>query len=165
MDHHSAWKHHAGFYTIFPRCLAIRCQRRRATINSSTPLCFSGVLFSLRFGRFYGPFVEYDVDTRPNTETNCCHYYVAHVKYSMIFIYLLHFRNLSKEQGAPPCSSGSVLHHISLPPGFESRSGHIWRLFQLWLRLINFGGRSAHLAYHVHKMGRKTQIISHHHQS
>ena len=27
------------------------------------------------------------------------------------------------------------------------------------LRLITFGGRSAHLAYHVHKRGRKTSII------
>jgi len=61
---------------------------------------------------------------------------------------------------APPWSSGSVLDHRSLPPVFESRRGHIWRLFRLWLRLITFGGRSAHLAYHVHKSGRKTSINS-----
>ena len=61
--------------------------------------------------------------------------------------------------GAPPWSSSSVLDHRSLPPGFESRSGHIWRLFHLWLRLIISGGRSAHLAYYVHKSGRKTSII------
>jgi len=61
--------------------------------------------------------------------------------------------------GAPPWSSGSVLDHRSLPPVFESRSGHIWRLFHPWLRFIIFGGRSAHLAYHVHKSGRKTPII------
>ena len=63
--------------------------------------------------------------------------------------------------GAPPWSSGSVLDHRSQPPGFESRSGHIWRVFHLWLHLITFGGRSAHLhlAYHVHKSGRKTSII------
>ena len=42
---------------------------------------------------------------------------------------------------------------------FESRRGHIWRLFHLWLRFITVGGRSAHLAYHVHKSGRKTSII------
>jgi len=42
--------------------------------------------------------------------------------------------------------------------------GHIWRLFRLWLRLITFGSRSAHLAYHVHKSGRKTSIIINHHQ-
>jgi len=60
---------------------------------------------------------------------------------------------------APPWSSGSVLDHISLPPVFESRRGHIRRLFRLSLRLITFGGRSAHLAYIVHKIGRKTSII------
>ena len=60
---------------------------------------------------------------------------------------------------APSWSSGSVLDHRSLPPVFESRRGHIWRLFHFWLRLITFGGRSAHLAYHVHKSGRKTSII------
>ena len=32
-------------------------------------------------------------------------------------------------------------------------------LFHLWRRFITFGGRSAHLAYHVHKSGRKTSII------
>jgi len=32
-------------------------------------------------------------------------------------------------------------------------------LFRLSLRLITFGGRSAHLAYLVHKSGRKTSII------
>ena len=37
--------------------------------------------------------------------------------------------------------------------------GHIWRLFHLWLCFITFGGRLAHLAYHVHKSGRKTLII------
>ena len=58
-------------------------------------------------------------------------------------------------------SSGSVFHHRSLPLVFESRRGHIWRLFHIWLRFITFGGRSAHLAYHVHKSGRKTPIIIH----
>ena len=60
-------------------------------------------------------------------------------------------------QRAPPWSSGSVLDHGSLPP--ESRRGHIWRLFHLWLRSIIFRGRSAHLAYLVHKSGRKTSTI------
>jgi len=32
-------------------------------------------------------------------------------------------------------------------------------VFHLWLHFITFGGRSAHLAYHVHKGGRKTSII------
>ena len=59
----------------------------------------------------------------------------------------------------PPWFSGSVLDHRSLPPVFESWRGHIWRLFHLWLRFITFGGRSAHLAYHVHKNGCKTPII------
>ena len=61
--------------------------------------------------------------------------------------------------GAPPWSNGSVFGHGSLSPVFESRRGHIWRLFHVWLRLITLGGRSAHLAYHVHKSGRKTPII------
>jgi len=57
----------------------------------------------------------------------------------------------------PPWSNGSVLEHRSLPPRFESGRGHIWRMFHLWLRLITFGGRSTHLAYLVHKSGRKQQ--------
>ena len=70
-----------------------------------------------------------------------------------------HHHHHHHHHGAPPWSSGSVLHHRSLPPVFESRRGHIWRLFRLSLRLITFGGRSAHLAYLVHKSGRKTSII------
>jgi len=58
--------------------------------------------------------------------------------------------------GVPPWCSGSVLDNRSLPPVFESRRGHIWSLFHIWLRFISFGGCSAHLAYHVHKSGRKT---------
>ena len=54
---------------------------------------------------------------------------------------------------------GSALDHRSLPPEFESRRGHTWRVFHLLLRFITFGGRLAHLAYHVHKSGRKTAII------
>ena len=61
--------------------------------------------------------------------------------------------------GAPPWSSGSVLDHRSLPPVFRSWRVHIWRVFHLWLRFITFGGRLTHLAYHVHKSGRKTSII------
>ena len=55
----------------------------------------------------------------------------------------------------PPWCSGSVLDHRSLLPVFESRRGYIWRLFHLWLRFITFGGRSAHLVYHVHKIIQK----------
>ena len=40
---------------------------------------------------------------------------------------------------------------------------HTWRMFRLSLRLITFGGRSAHLAYLVHKSGCKTSIIIIHH--
>jgi len=54
---------------------------------------------------------------------------------------------------------GSALDHRSLPPEFESRVGHIWRVFHLSLRFFTVGGRSAHLVYHVHKSGRKTSII------
>jgi len=59
-------------------------------------------------------------------------------------------------EGVPPWSIGSVLDHRSLPPMFKSRHGQIWRLFHPWLRFITFGGRSAYLAYHMHKSGRKT---------
>ena len=75
---------------------------------------------------------------------------------------LLHTDNQYKSimySGAPPWSCSSVLDHRWLPPVFESRRRHIWRLFRLSLRLITFGGRSAHLAYLVHKSGHKTSII------
>ena len=55
--------------------------------------------------------------------------------------------------------TGSALDHRSTPPEFESRRGHIWRVYYLWRRFITFGGRSAHLGYHVHKSSRKTSII------
>ena len=55
--------------------------------------------------------------------------------------------------------TGSVLDHRSLPPQFESHYGHIWRVFHLWIRFIILGGRSAHLAFHVHKGGRKTPVV------
>ena len=54
---------------------------------------------------------------------------------------------------------GSALDHRSLPSEFESRRGHSWRVFHLWLRFITLGRRSAHLGCHVHKSGRKTPII------
>ena len=55
--------------------------------------------------------------------------------------------------------TGSALDHRSLPPAFESRRGHIWRVFHLRLRFVTVGGRSAHLAYRVTESGRKTSII------
>ena len=55
---------------------------------------------------------------------------------------------------------GSALDHRSLPPEFESRRGHIWMVFHLWLRFVTFGGRSAHLAYHLRKDGRETPNIT-----
>jgi len=48
---------------------------------------------------------------------------------------------------------------ISQGASVVQRCRHIWRLFRLSLRLIIFGSRSAHLAYLVHKSGRKTSII------
>ena len=56
-------------------------------------------------------------------------------------------------------SSGSVLGHRLLPPIFESRCEHTWRLFHLYLRFITFGGGSAHVACYVHKTGCKISII------
>ena len=49
--------------------------------------------------------------------------------------------------------TGSALDHGTLPPEFESRRGHIWRVFHLLLRFIT---------YHVHKSGRKTSLVNHH---
>ena len=57
--------------------------------------------------------------------------------------------------------TGSALDHISLPPEFESRRGHIWGVFHLWFRFITFGDRSAHLTYHVHT----NHHHHHHHQT
>jgi len=62
-------------------------------------------------------------------------------------------------QGRAPALGGSVLDHRSLLPVFESRCGHIWRLFHLWLRFITVRGRSTYLVYHVLKSARKTPII------
>jgi len=59
---------------------------------------------------------------------------------------------------APLWSKDSVLDHRSLPSVFESRRGHIWWVFHLWLRFITFGSRSVYLAYHVHKSGRKSSM-------
>ena len=84
----------------------------------------------------------------------------------ILFIYICsNYRIFSRgtRRWAPPWSSGSVLNHRSLPPVFESRRGHIWRVFHIWLRFIAFGSSSAHLAYHVHTSGRKTTIIINHH--
>ena len=52
---------------------------------------------------------------------------------------------------------GQITYHSRTV--FESRRGHIWRVFHLWIRFITFGGHSAHLPYQVHKSGCKTSII------
>jgi len=52
------------------------------------------------------------------------------------------------------------LFRASLWAEFESWCGHIWRAFDLCLRFITFGGGSAHLAYDVHKSGKKTSTIT-----
>ena len=49
---------------------------------------------------------------------------------------------------------GSAAGRRSLAPVFKPRSSYIRRVFRLSLRLITFGGRSAHLAYLVHKSSR-----------
>ena len=55
--------------------------------------------------------------------------------------------------------SKNVLTAMAQCPEFESRYGHIWRMFHLWLRFITVGVRSAHLVHHVHKSGRKTLLV------
>jgi len=61
--------------------------------------------------------------------------------------------------GLLPWSSSSVLDHGSLPPMFKSRPGHIEGCFIFDFASLTFGGRSAHLTYHVHKSGPKTPVI------
>ena len=51
---------------------------------------------------------------------------------------------------------GRALDHRSLPSDFKSRRGIPEECL---LRLITIAGRSAHLAYRVHKSGGKTSII------
>jgi len=82
---------------------------------------------------------------------------MIHKKHSVCTSFLdWKFANITTELSTP---KGSVLDHRSLPPVFESRRGHIWRLFHLLHHLITFGGHSAHLAYHVHNSSCKTSII------
>ena len=52
--------------------------------------------------------------------------------------------------------TGSAVGHRSIAPGFKSRPCYIRRAFLLNLRLIIFGGRSAHLPYLLYKGGLKT---------
>ena len=54
---------------------------------------------------------------------------------------------------------GGVLSHNLLPSEFKSRHAHIWSVFHLRLHFITIGGCSFHLAYHVHKGGRKIPVI------
>ena len=100
-------------------------------------------------------------DTRCSGEWSRGYMFVSHCHCQQLTIFTSARLSLLSWNtwGAPPWSSGSVLDHRSLRRVFESWRGHIWRLFHIWLRLITFGGRSAHLAYHVHKSGRKTPII------
>ena len=84
---------------------------------------------------------------------NTIHYMLGVILSILLTVFiLLFFRGLT-------CSA---LDHRSLPPEFEFRRGHIWRVYHLSLRFITFGGRSAYLAYHVHKSGRKSSIVNHH---
>ena len=56
--------------------------------------------------------------------------------------------------------SFSVVGHRSIATGFKPRPGYVRRVFHLSLRLVTFGGRSAHLAYLVHKSGCKTSTFT-----
>ena len=50
----------------------------------------------------------------------------------------------------------STVGHKSIAPGFKPWLGYVRRVFHLSLHRITFGGHWAHLAYLVHKSGRKT---------
>jgi len=70
------------------------------------------------------------------------------------YVLLVQWRG--RHRGLVSCA----LDHRSLPPEFDPRRGHSWRVFHLRLRFITFGCCSSHLAYHVHKSCRKTPIIN-----
>ena len=94
-------------------------------------------------------------DAHAHRHSHVCVYVYVHRASDTFIIYSIYsmFRT-------PLWSSGNVLDHRSLPPVFEYRRGHIWRLFHLWLiTSVTLGGRSAHLANPVYKSGHKTSII------
>ena len=74
----------------------------------------------------------------------------------VIFIYKLSQRGTT----IWPIHTSSAGGHRSIAPGFKLRPGYVRRLFHLSLRLITFGGRSAHLAYHVDNSDRKTATVT-----
>ena len=64
----------------------------------------------------------------------------------MIFNCMLHLY-LNNIQGRLHGLTGSAVGHRTTTPGFKPRPGYVRRVFHISLRLITFGGRSAHLAY------------------
>jgi len=52
--------------------------------------------------------------------------------------------------------TGSAVGDISLSPEFKPRPGYVRRVFHLSLSL---GGRSTHLAFHLHNSGHKTASL------
>ena len=84
-----------------------------------------------------------------------CHYQLPRqCTFTWYVIYVWISRLILVIYYAPPWSSWQRVG----PPEFKPQCGHIWRVFHLWLCFITFEGRSAHLAYHVHKSGSKTPI-------
>ena len=69
---------------------------------------------------------------------------------------LFQFVSLRYHEGRLHGLSGSAVGHRSVAIGFKSRPGYVRRVFHVSLRLLTFVGRSAHLAYPVHKNGLKT---------
>ena len=59
--------------------------------------------------------------------------------------------------------TGSAVGHRSIVSGLKPLPGYVRRVFHLSVRLIIIGGRSAHLAYLVHKSGRKTATFTFQH--
>jgi len=59
--------------------------------------------------------------------------------------------------------SSRAAGHILLTQVFSSRPDYVTRVFHRSLHLITFGGRLAHLAYHMHKSGHNTATILHFH--
>jgi len=101
-----------------------------------------------------------DISSIYEEQTKLIRSSIHFVKYQFYLILFIAGNVLYLLKGRLRGLADSALDQRSLPPEFESRHWHIWMLFLLWLRLITSGGRSAHLAYHVHKSGCESSIIN-----
>ena len=131
---------------------------RRVSSRSAKALIF---LLSIYFGFYHrlGIYAKYGNNETGYNGKPCSFLKVPDL--SRTYIYRYRFHNPGIRCLPLHGLTGRALDHRSLPHVFESRRGHIWRVFHLWLCFITFGGRSAHIAHHVHKRAGKTSILNH----